>query len=528
MRRLMNEAPQLNVRALKLDDNDLGGERIEAVIGEMIPRLELLTDLSICDARLGGPAAQRLLVALGAVPAFAKTHAEVWAPIPTVVQPPQGARLCLMRNNISDADLLPPANAAPVALCGVLDLALSGNPLITDSGMVTLGTLTPSVRKLYLGRCGVSVESDGKVPHLLETAWPMLECLALNGCPLLTSGFEALARSLHQRVRNVSTRKLAPPKPPAIVAASSAGGAGSSSAGGLGGSSSGGGLGAEPAHSYVHLDLREIPSLSPPTLALLIGKFKEYSKDDSKDGCKGQRWLDAQPFAGGLGDANATGCLVLRHDFEMKMTLRLCLRLEEVAHDGNVVGVGDGKGGPYYVEMPDVPQSKSLADLLSAVVQAANLKSDVAAGAAAPNKYQQTETLEEKAAGEVSKAKLGSKDLRRTLKEMHFPFGIGDPRGRIWHDRSFETAAGKLLPCGRADAQVQAATRVALGSLLHRRHDSGEAPPRRFDVEIGRPPMKEARRMVEATLTLQKRVPDKRAAAAEPPASKAGKKPKTA
>lgn len=85
MRRLMNEAPQLNVRALKLDDNDLGGERIEAVIGEMIPRLELLTDLSICDARLGGPAAQRLLVALGAVPAFAKTHAEVWAPIPTVV-----------------------------------------------------------------------------------------------------------------------------------------------------------------------------------------------------------------------------------------------------------------------------------------------------------------------------------------------------------------------------------------------------------------------------------------------------------
>ena len=34
--------------------------------------------------------------------------------------------------------------------------------------------------------------------------------------------------------------------------------------------------------------------------------------------------------------------------------------------------------------------------------------------------------------------------------------------------------------------------------------------------------------MVEATLTLQKRVPDKRAAAAEPPASKAGKKPKTA
>ena len=44
MRRLMNEAPQLNVRALKLDDNDLGGERIEAVIGEMIPRLELLTE----------------------------------------------------------------------------------------------------------------------------------------------------------------------------------------------------------------------------------------------------------------------------------------------------------------------------------------------------------------------------------------------------------------------------------------------------------------------------------------------------
>lgn len=227
LRRLMNESSQLHVRSLKLDDNDLGGERLDAAIGEAIPRLDLLTDLSICDARLAGPATHRLLEALGSVPAFARTHAEVWAPIPTVVQPPQGARLCLMRNSIAAADLTPPGDAPITPLRGVLILALSGNQLLGDGGVVALSTLAPSLRKLYLGKCGVTLGAKGGVPALFERCWPMLEALALYDNPLVQGVRSPSFVDLRDLRSPCLSSRASPPRQqgverPAVEAASSA------------------------------------------------------------------------------------------------------------------------------------------------------------------------------------------------------------------------------------------------------------------------------------------------------------------
>ena len=87
---------QPNLRALTLDENDLGG--VDAALAATIGRLERLMDLSICDARLSGVAVTRLLSALGTLPAFAKSHAEVWAPIEVMPGVPQGARLCSLHD----------------------------------------------------------------------------------------------------------------------------------------------------------------------------------------------------------------------------------------------------------------------------------------------------------------------------------------------------------------------------------------------------------------------------------------------
>jgi hypothetical protein len=285
LRRLASEGPALDVRSLKLDDNELGGSPA-SVLAEALVRLEHLAELSVCDARLGSAGASKLLSALASVPAFARPHAEVWAPIETKVQPPQGARLCLMRNDITDTDLRghQPAGARPLELRGVVELALSGNALVGDAGVVTLGTLVPNVRRLFLGRTGVSVEKagalgvDGSVGATIESSWPMLEALALNGCPIDGEGFERLAKALHARARNVQTKKLLPPK----------------AAGGGAGAAAGGGAGAEPAHSYCHLDVRENAQVAPQQLSQLLEKMKEYAREQA-----GQSWIRAQPFGGG-------------------------------------------------------------------------------------------------------------------------------------------------------------------------------------------------------------------------------------
>ena len=89
LRKLKSEASTLHIRCLQLDDNDFSVLPV-AVLAEAVARFDRLTDLSMCDANLSGSGAQQLLKALGAVPAFSKTHAEVWAPIEEVVSLGEG------------------------------------------------------------------------------------------------------------------------------------------------------------------------------------------------------------------------------------------------------------------------------------------------------------------------------------------------------------------------------------------------------------------------------------------------------
>ena len=92
----------MTVRSLDLDGTDSTKAKLlrDALTSK---KLEFLCDLSICDAHLGGSGVTpRLLAALASVPAFAKPHAEAWDPMETEANPPQGARLCLMRNDLSD------------------------------------------------------------------------------------------------------------------------------------------------------------------------------------------------------------------------------------------------------------------------------------------------------------------------------------------------------------------------------------------------------------------------------------------
>lgn len=263
----------LHVRALRLDENDLGGAG--AALADATRRLERLSDLCICDAKLGGSACSDLLAALAAVPAFARTHAEVWAPIEVAPATMQGARLVLMRNGISDADL-GDGETGP-RLTGVVELVLSGNAMIGDSSLRALTRLAPSLRTLHLGRTGITGTGDGGSGlGALEHAWPLLDALAMNGTPMSTAGFERLCKVLQARARAVSTKKLLPPPPPAAAAAVGGGAQAKSAA------LPGGGAAAESAHPYFHLDLRGIPSLAPVPLSLLLEKMKEFSREHAK------------------------------------------------------------------------------------------------------------------------------------------------------------------------------------------------------------------------------------------------------
>ena len=482
LRKLVTDSA-LHLRALRLDDNVVPIKELMDTVG----RLRQLTNLSMCDARLGSGVAD-LLTALHSVPAFVKSHAEVWAPIPALPAPPQGARLTLMRNGISDADLVQATQGRDVGLRGLHELALSGNTLIADAGLAPIAALAPSLRKLHLGRTGIV---GGGTVGILDKHWPMLECLGLNGTRMTTDGFESLCKALHARARAVEAKKLLP---------SAANGEGAGNDERTGNAHPGGaeatveGAVDWKAHRYFHLDLRELSTLSPEKLTTLVEKVKEYSKGQAK-----QPWIMTQSFGGGKYRHEG---IVVRHDFEGFVTVRLSIKLAPSGEDGEA---GPAGGSPsVYLELPDMPQKLSVEHVVSAIIQTANVKPKPPAAAGAKRSaHQLSETLEEKRAAEL-KASLGSyhieKRVREAFERQRFPFCVGTGSQPMWRDTGLKAPGGTDLPCGNHGRE--ALGRIAIGSLLHDQANPEE--PRCLDDFFETPSLSEARRLIELHLVLSR------------------------
>lgn len=326
------------VRSLRLDENPQLHHVCDR-IAVTLSHLECLFELSLCDCRLEGSGVTQILCALNAVPAFAKPHAEVWAPIETANAPAQGAKLLLMRNFIRDDVLAAAAGRlAPSRLRGVIELALNGNACVADASVETIAKLFPSLRKLHLGRTGIA--GDG-FREVLDRNWPMLEVLSLNGTMTRSvDGFITLCNALLRRKEAVETehhtRRLKPPKEL---------------------------LAAKPhlmANPFVHLDLREIWCLSPRALSRLEHNMREFSKNHREEA-----YVLAQSFGG----AHQSEGLVLRTELEGDLTLRLQVELE---HDQGDLPAGEA--GPFVLQVEDVSMRTSLEEVVSAIVRASNTK----------------------------------------------------------------------------------------------------------------------------------------------------------
>ncbi len=468
--------PALHVRALRLDGNDFSGT-VGSLLGDAVAELSHLTDLSVSDARLGGPAVSKLLCSLGGVPAFARPHAEVWDPIQALPGAVQGARLCLMRNGIADADL--ECDGTPPTLYGVVEVALSGNPRICDPGFATLAQLVPNVRRLHLGRTGIASEG---VHQLLDKHWPLLDALALNGTPMQTDGFERLCKAIKNRAKAVKERKLLspsvglvlpPPRPgnpvrlsancaPVFVAFHADGPSVGGGAAALAttaaiaashSSSSASTTAQERPHPYFHLDLREIPSLLPTELSALLKDYADFSADNAN-----LPWLatELQPFSSGTSLTKAG--LVLRHDFERDCTLQLRIHVQTPP-------ASSAHNGLFTIELTDVPQRKSLERLVTEILQAVNTKT----GTLPPtqSKYQTQQTFDERQAGESSPEEGSSsteRAVRKKLKELEFPVvAAADTNASQWMDEALEHPGRGGLPVGIQRAELG---RIALGSLI--------------------------------------------------------------
>ena len=425
------------LRALNLDDNDLGGAPASA-LASAVGRLERLVDLSVCDAHLSGTAVTQLLSALAAVPAFSKSHAEVWAPADTMPYPPQGARLCLMRNGISNDELSGPC------LRGLHELCLSGNVLITDGGLAPLAALAPSLRVLHLGRTGII--GSGML-GILDKHWPMLECLALNHTEMTTQSFEkGLCNALHKRAREIEKRALVPctangeglpPVPPDEKAVD------------------------DKPHRYFHLDLRGIRALSPPKLHELAEKMHAYQKE-----CDQMMWIKRQHFGGGRHHSHG---LVLRHDYEGEMTLRLKIELEPLAEKekalpGRPGGSSSAPAGPYFLEVSDVKQKMSVAEIVSGLLQACNEKAGNSAVEAKAGKSADGDAEADKAV----KAQISA--IRQYVSAVFalssFPVCVEGKDGREWRAVAVQAPGGRelLQPERARDNPLHC---IAVGSLLH-------------------------------------------------------------
>ena len=475
LRRATN--PALHVRALRLDGNDFSGP-IGGMLGDAVAELAHLSDLSVSDARLSGPAVSKLICSLGGVPAFARPHADVWDPIQALPGTVQGARLCLMRNGISDADLH--CDGTPPTLYGVIEVTLSGNPLLTDVGFATLPQLVPNVRRLHLGRTGIACEG---VQQVLDRHWPLLDALALNGTPMQCEGFERLCKVIRNRAKAVKERKLLststglvlpPPRagnapPPvsancapvfvAFCADGSVGGGAAAAAAAAASTSESTSSASESTHDkekphpYFHLDLREIPSLLPTELSVLLKDYADFSADNAN-----LPWLatELQPFSSGTSQTKAG--LVLRHDFERDCGLQLRIHVQTPPPSST-------RDGPFAIEIGDVPQRKSLGSLVTEILQVVNTKT----GTLPPvhSKYQTHETLDERQAADT-RAEEGSstteRALRKKLKEVGFPLVVAaDKNSAQWMDETLEHSTRGGLPVGKQRTDLG---HLALGSLV--------------------------------------------------------------
>ena len=430
----------MTVRSLDLDGTDSTKAKLlrDALTSK---KLEFLCDLSICDAHLGGSGVTpRLLAALASVPAFAKPHAEAWDPMETEANPPQGARLCLMRNDLSDDDL---SGDGLSPLRGLIELSLSGNQYITDPGFARVGTLAPNARRLFLGRTGITVGQT--IEKLIKKCWPMLDALALNGCPI---DFDRLANALH--LRSNEGKNLKPRRHGAnneIV---------------------------EEAHVYCHLDVREVYTATPSKIRDLRERMKKYSRSSAMKGYVG--WIHEQYFSGGR--EKAEGGLVLRHAFEEEMRVRMCVSLE------GREDISDGRGGPYYIEFTEVPQLASVDEIVKSVVRASNGR--------APEGRIEEQQAEASAKGDSARFE---KTVMDSFKVRSFPFSNGDPQGRLFRELYVE--------CGEVRLEPGVFVSRALGSLLPRTAAEAWAAVRKFDGELGLPTLVERKRLVEVELRMR-------------------------
>lgn len=491
LRRLASDTPEnlRQIRALNLDENEaLGGSSGDssgsASPAERLPDtlacLTRLSDLSLCDCRFSGPAITRLFAALARIPAFATSHKDAWAPIEVGPSPSQGARLCLMRNGISDAELSRAASASGAPLLGTLDLALSGNPLIQDGGVEAAARLFPSLRRLYLGQTGV--HGEGSLGATVSQTWPMLEALALNGCPITAEGFDRLAAALIvDRPRNVAKGTLKAPKESAAAAD-------------------------KHAHKFFHLDVRQVSTLAPSTLARLLGAIRDHQKDKASRDLLALDWVRRQTFGGGKYRRDG---LVLRHDFEGEVTVRVRVVLERVGGDADGAQLGGSAPGPFFLELDDLPEQMGVGQLLACVVQAANTT-----GAA------KAELMSRSAAAAGADDYVGASKYERRVKERYkdadFPFTVTDGRGsgRVWR----EVRLGKLSGGGGGGAGPiplsggrAALDRIALGTLLRpdasadaSSRAAGARVIRALDDTLGRPKqLSDARRIVELEVAMR-------------------------
>ena len=174
---LSADALAFHVRTLVLDDSSLFGAQlvsaqlVSAQLVNAVGRLKGLTDISICNAGIGGGGARRLLAALSELPTFARTHAEVWMPMETVATPAQGARLCLMQNDLVDEDLLADGGLSHSPLRGLVDVVFTANPCITNAGLVSLAAAAvcrlanPERWTQQETNCDYTLVSQSPAPH---------------------------------------------------------------------------------------------------------------------------------------------------------------------------------------------------------------------------------------------------------------------------------------------------------------------------------------------------------------------------
>ena len=124
-----------------------------------------------------------------------------------------------------------------------------------------------------------------------------------------------------------------------------------------------------------------------------IQKYKDFSRDHAN-----LPWVKLQYFSSGRTTKEG---LVLRHDFEGECTVRLQINLARSSSDNS---------GPFYVDLGEVAQRLSINDVVSSVLQAANL-------------------------GASDDPEISSKHERRVRKvftEQRFPFNT--QRGSTHHE----------------------------------------------------------------------------------------------